>query len=224
MKAEREPLHPAYINRRLMECLPSDVEEFVCGTILGLFSFSGQWMTKAELEAGRIEFAGSVSYSQLAAFCKIDYETAKWRVKQLRDRWGLVSWKKLKLGIGFTVAYETVNQLTDCDESETGNGLPESKSPKGHDRVTRGLRQGHESSSQVTEQSSQVISGVESGNGLPPLSLNCLKPTVNPSDGWVGSSKEKPTPPALPVSEDEDLPITEDLPVLVYEDSYGDDL
>lgn len=181
----REPVHFGYINRRLMECLPADVEEFVCPTILGLLSFSGQYLKKPDLEAGRISFGGTVSYGQLAAFCKIDYETAKWRVKQLRERWGLVDWKRTKLGISFKVSY-TGNGLTDRDELE----LPS--------QVIDEIESGNESS-----ESGNRLG--ELGNGLPTLSLLSLKKLSKPlSVGGKDSPSEsretllprKPTPTA----------------------------
>ncbi len=180
---KREPVHPGYILRRLSECLPSDVEEFVVPTINALFAFSGQFLFKEDLEAGRIRFSGIVAYKQLASVCRCAVRTARWRVKQLRDRHQLLTWKISQHGIYFTASYSLV-----------GNGLLNSTSAESvrdvYGKATGSVRENIE----VGNGTSEV------GNGLPPLSFNCQNLDKNRIEELLDKSKtETGETPATPV-------------------------
>ena len=106
-RKEREPVHFGYLSRRLMECLP-DVgfrEDFIAPTIQALYAHSNTYFEKEDLQAGKIHFTGTASYNQLARHMKCDRETAKDRCEMVRDRWGILSWKRTKYGISYTVSY-----------------------------------------------------------------------------------------------------------------------
>ncbi len=129
---KREPVHFGYIMRRVRECLPADITgdknkgAFALDTISGLAALSGQYLSKLDLDAGIIHFKGHCSYSQLAKFCRVSPETARWRCRQLRDRWGLMGWRRTKLGIAYAVGYEirSVNQ----ENESINDGLADSES------------------------------------------------------------------------------------------------
>jgi hypothetical protein len=210
---KREPVHYGYLSRRLMACLPDvdDREDFIAPTIQALFAFSDSYLTKEDLEAGKISFSGTASFDQLAVHMKVagGWDTAKWRCEEVRDRWGILTWKRSKHGINYKVAYRGKHQFCMRDEEdgqpicvyhghyqrvqlgevnledcwvlqEIGNRLPESE------KIQIGNLLPISETSQVMEAPSQVMEAVEIGNGgseignpHPPLSLSVLKTTVD---------------------------------------------
>jgi hypothetical protein len=153
-KKERELVNPKWLLRQIMTSLPK--VEYVRPTVCALWAFSGSFIEKADIMDGAVSFAGTLSYGQLADFCGIGYETAKWRMKQMRDQHKLVEWERFKLGIKFTFAVRL-----------SGNGLTQ---------LTDYLSK---NSSQVTEQFESGNEAVQSGNGLgesgnrlPPLAFD----------------------------------------------------
>ena len=231
----REPLHPAYICRRLMECLPPEADQVVAQTVIALFAFSGQYMMKPDLEAGRISFNGTVSYGQLGAFCRVHRDTAKWRCEEIRDRWHIIEWRRSQHGIRFKVFY-SANRLTDSEESTTGESPDDAgvtlggrRTRSGYglpDSVNRDLisesSQGTDKSSQGTEAIESGYRGSEVGYGYPTLSLNCPTPlstssvckAVDDDNPQVlknerSTSTAKPTETSKPPKADIAKPVTE---------------
>lgn len=186
-KEEIERLNPKLVARRVMALLPRTGarNSYVQTTIQALHNHSNELLLKPDLDAGHVHFTVNVSYSQLAAYCGCDFETAKWRCKQLRDKWGLLTWttnNNPKKGNDFIVDYQ----------SDSGNRLPESGSEyeastklgPAYAEPNSGNRLG---GTQVIEPSDSGNRVADSGNRLPPLSLNCLSTTV---ESVLATSKE----------------------------------
>ena len=128
-KPEIERLNPKLVARRIMALLPKTGarNSYVQTTIQALHNHSNGFLLKPDLDAGRVHFTVNVSYSQLAEYCGCDFETAKWRCRQLRDKWKLITWStnnNPKLGNDFIVDY-SANRLA---QSDSGNRLPQSDS------------------------------------------------------------------------------------------------
>jgi hypothetical protein len=206
---KREPVHYGYLSRRLMECLPavSNREDFISPTISALFAFSDTFLTKEDLAAGRITFSGTASYDQLAAHMKADRETAKKRCEQLRERWGILDWKRSKYGISYRVSYQQACVMAEGSDGvkycrlhgypdpelvyendgcpvwfelqpfQSGNQLPYSES--GNPLPISESSQVLGIPSQVSELIESGIQTIESGTRVPPLSLSVLKETVD---------------------------------------------
>ena len=163
-KEQRDYVNPRLLLRGVMKSLPA--VEYVRPTVVALWAHSNNFLEKDDVANGTVSFSGTVSYGQLADFCGIDYETAKWRMKQLRDKHELVEWERFKLGIKFTFGVRlSGNGLTEVMDYLSASGLPAGCQRDSSSQVTK-------ESSQVTEQSSQVMDGVESGNRLPPLAFD----------------------------------------------------
>lgn len=181
---KREPVHFGFLMRTLMKNLPTDVEEFVCPTILALHAHCDNFMLKEDLEAGRIGFAGKITYDQLAGFCKISRQAAKWRVKECRDRWNLLVWKRGKLGIYFRISYERGNGLADSKRDVSaayvpdkdgnsagsvrelhGNSAGQPRLPESANRLAQDSPRG------LTDSSRGLTDYSERANQLAPLSL-----------------------------------------------------
>jgi hypothetical protein len=164
-KEQRDYVNPRLLLRGVMKSLPA--VEYVRPTVVALWAHSNNFLEKDDVANGTVSFNGTISYGQLADFCGIDYETAKWRMKQLRDKHELVEWERFKLGIRFTFGVRlSGNGLTEVMDYLSEDQRAASGSPaKSSSQVTG-------RSSQVTEQSSQVMDGLESGNGLPPLAFD----------------------------------------------------
>jgi hypothetical protein len=153
-KEQRDYVNPKLLLRGVMKSLPA--VEYVRATVVALWAHSNNFLEKDDVADGTVSFNGTISYGQLADFCGIDYETAKWRMKQLRDKHELVEWERFKLGIRFTFGVRLL-----------GNGLTAVM-----DYLSDNSSQVTEDSSQVMKRSSQVMDGLESGNGLPPLAFD----------------------------------------------------
>jgi hypothetical protein len=169
---KREPVNFGYIIRRIRECLPEEIagEEdlWVLDTITGLYALSGAYLLKEDLDAGHIKISGRCGYSQLAEFCRITREGAKKRCERIRDRYHILSWRKTKLGIQFSVRY---------------SGVPDS---------TEHLRDVYEPPSQVPKESSQVPRPIESGTE----SLESGTPAV-PTLSYLSNSSVLPVLPVF---------------------------
>jgi hypothetical protein len=83
-----------------MNALPA--EEWVRSTAAALWAYSNDFIEKDDIANGTVGFSGSASYSQLAKFMGTAESTAKWRMNQMRDRYELTEWERMKFGINFT--------------------------------------------------------------------------------------------------------------------------
>jgi hypothetical protein len=115
---EVERLNPKLVVRRMNALLPRPGarQGYIQATIQSLWNHSNGFLLEPDLDAGHVHFAVNVAYSQLAQDMCCDFETAKWRCRQLRDKWQLITWttnNNPKKGNDFVVDY-------------SGNGLPES--------------------------------------------------------------------------------------------------
>jgi hypothetical protein len=149
-KEPRDYVNPKLLLRGVMDSLPP--VEYVRSTVAALWAHSNNFLEKDDVTDGIVSFHGTISYGQIAEFCGVDYETAKWRMKQMRDKYELVVWERFKMGIRFTFGVRL-----------SGNGLTE---------VMDYLSDFSQVTAQPESGNKPVQSGnrmAQSGNGLPPL-------------------------------------------------------
>jgi hypothetical protein len=174
-----EPVHYGYLMRRLMECLPpvKEREEFICSTINALAAHAGTFFFKEDLEAGVIKFDGTITFDQLAAYCKVARATAKWRLYQLRDRWNLVEWRRTKFGLSYQVRYTKANPLAEANRLANptkANGLAETTrtdyAQAAHEPLTSYARATHTPQFQPPSANGNSPSANDTPTGSPILS------------------------------------------------------
>ncbi len=187
---EQRFVNPKMLLRKMSEFLPppqTDDESWVVSTIHALWAFSDGFIEADALEAGRIEFEATASYGQLAGVMRCAEETAKWRCKQVRDRFGVISWKRTKYGIAAKVNLQSGHPLPVSSQVTNDHSKESSQLTGSSSQVTKAFEIDNEEFESGNE-------GSESGNGLPPLSLicrsvenNCLLLSDKPQDDKTDS-------------------------------------
>ena len=160
-------INPKEVIRHLMFCLPAGLPTYVGHTIVALWSYSDK---SGRLDVQdlymKVEFSGSVAYSQLAEVCLCSNSTVRYRMTEMK-KLGLVSWRPFKFGIQFKVRYERVPT----------DGLPDSPQVGGVDNA----QATHEPLTDYS-QATQIV----------PKSLpRATHAPLTPAHGWASGS---PTP------------------------------
>jgi hypothetical protein len=173
-KPEREYVNPKWMIRQIGKACPRNLPPDLRETVRALWAFCDDFLDKADLEAGQLMFHGSVSYTQLDEYFGTGKGTAKQRMERLRDDYGLVTWRRGRYNIHFSIGLgyrnpdssegtEYLTGLAEVNSGESSEGTGDSS------QGTEEIESGYENPSEGTEAPSQgtdtllCLSGLGSG-------------------------------------------------------------